>query len=290
MYKIILTGANGQLGKKILELLEAKNLNIYPFSKSNLDVTNKLLLKETFEKLNPDLVINCSAYTKVDDAESSTQLSYSVNTSAVENIAIHSSAVGATLIHFSTDYVFNGLQNTPYLISDQPNPINTYGKSKLLGEQEITRVAKNFLIIRTSWVFSEYDGNFFKTIKDKILLDEDISVVNDQTGCPTYAGEIAKFILFLINNKDKYLDTSREILHFSGKGACTWHGFASYISELLYSSGKIKTKKSILPISTSSLKLMADRPKFSVLDYSQTELKYQYPQPCWKKNLQSILK
>lgn len=255
---ILVTGASGQLGKTIQDL-QSENQEHFDFtflSKDVLDITNIGDLKDCFELNNFKYCINCAAYTNVEQAEITPEIAYKINAESVKNLAEVCKEHDVVLIHISTDYVFDGTKRAPYTTADIPNPINEYGKSKLLGEQHIQRILKNYFIIRTSWLYSKKFGhNFYRSILNKVKTEKEISVTTDQVGCPTDVVNLSRFIFGIILDKQK----SYGLHHFCDKKAMTWYDFAKSIL-VENNIKKIKLKR------VNNFKTLAQRPKYSVLD------------------------
>lgn len=224
MIKILVTGASGQLGMTIRDSVKNYPELKFDFRNSNeLDITNPEIVNSVFNKIAFDFCINCAAYTNVEQAEKTSEIAFKVNAEGVKNIAIACKQNSVKLIHISTDYVFDGEKNEPYTVNDTPNPINEYGKSKLLGESYIQETLDNYLIIRTSWLYSKIHGtNFYKTILAKAKKGELISVTDEQIGCPTDAKNLADFISKIITSNIE----KREIIHFCDQESMTWYNFA----------------------------------------------------------------
>lgn len=225
---VLVTGANGQLGKTIEALYGTNNeaINYTFISKSELDITDKSSI-EAFFKHNKFLYcINCAAYTNVEQAEKTPEIAFKVNAEAVKNLAEVCKAANTILIHVSTDYVFDGDKIEPYTVNDLPNPINEYGKSKLLGEQCIQNTISNYFIIRTSWLYSKvYGKNFYKAILAKAKTENELTITTEQKGCPTDTINLATFINKLIITEN----TSYGLYHFCDENAMTWYDFAKQI-------------------------------------------------------------
>ena len=256
--KVLVTGANGQLGKTIEELFSKNedNLDFTFVTKAELDITKISELNLFFENNDFDYCINCAAYTNVEQAEKTPEIAYKVNAKGVKNLAKICKETSVILVHISTDYVFDGEKEIPYTVDDLPNPINEYGKSKLLGEQYIQQHIEEYFIIRTSWLYSEKHGkNFYKTILEKAKTEEELSIVTDQKGCPTDTVNLSKYIIQLII--DKNCDFG--IYHFTDKKAMTWYGFAQQILKENNLSYKVKLVK------VKNYRTFARRPKNSVL-------------------------
>ena len=292
--RILVAGKNGQLGQSINKLIniEAKNKhnpssNKFIFvDREELDLSSKNSIDSYFNNNDKfDIIINCAAYTAVDKAEEEPELTNQVNHIAVEQLARIANQQEAKLIHISTDYVFGGESNKPYLETDKTNTINVYGKTKLAGEQALKEIMPtDAIIIRTSWVYSEYGNNFVKTMLRLGKERDEISVVSDQIGSPTYATDLAEAILKIINNKN-YLKKQQptEIYHYSNEGEVSWCNFAKTI----FSFKKIECRAS--PITTDQYKTLARRPKYSLLDNKKIEKEFFIRSKNWKDSLRDCL-
>jgi len=292
--RILVTGKNGQLGQSINKLIniEAKNkynLNSNEFifvGREELDLSSKSGIDNYFNNNNMfDVIINCAAYTAVDKAEEEQNLADQVNHLAVEQLARIANQQEAKLIHISTDYVFDGESDDPYTETEKTNPINVYGKTKLAGEKALQEVMPtNAIIIRTSWVYSEYGNNFVNTMLRLGKEKNEINVVSDQIGSPTYATDLAEAILTIINNKN-YLEKqqSTEVHHYSNNGEISWFDFAKDI----FSLKKIECRVS--PITTDQYKTLARRPKCSALDNKKIEKEFSIKSKYWKYSLRDCL-
>ncbi|CAH8282824.1 dTDP-4-dehydrorhamnose reductase [Mariniflexile fucanivorans] len=256
--KVLVTGANGQLGKTIEELYSINDASLeFTFvSKENLDITNEGELLLYFKANKFDYCINCAAYTNVEQAEKTPEIAYRVNAEAVKNLAESCKENNITLIHISTDYVFDGEKIEPYELTDVPNPINEYGKSKLLGEQYIQRTLEKYFIIRTSWLYSKkYSKNFYKSILEKVKVENELFITDEQIGCPTNTENLADFIIKIIIVRISKFG----LYHFCDEKAMTWYDFANQVLFENYLLDKIKLVKS------NSYRTFAKRPKNSVL-------------------------
>lgn len=251
--KIIILGGKGQLGKEFENFLKDK-AEIYSFSHLELDVLNQELLIKKIQEIKPEVVINCSAYTKVDKAEEEKEECIKVNAIGAKNVSYASYKVGAKVIYFSTDYIFDGEKESPYTELDSPNPISTYGRSKLLGEIYTSKHNPNYLILRISWLYGINGRNFIKTIIKKAKEEKELKIVSDQKGSPTYTLDVVKQTWELIK-KDKV-----GIYHSADQGETSWYEFAKKIIE------KLKINVKISPIKTGEYPALAKRPKYSVLD------------------------
>lgn len=258
--KILVTGSNGQLGKSIRDLEKRySNCTFYFKSAKELDITDKEHVKALFHIENYDYCINCAAYTAVDKAEQELERAFLVNAEAVKYFAESCKESGTILIHISTDFVFDGNKTIPYTEEDSTNPINVYGASKLKGEEYISEILNNFFIIRTSWVYSEYGNNFVKTMLRLANEKNEIGVVNDQFGSPTFAGDLAQLALIIATSKSE----NYGIYHYSNEGEISWCTFAIEI----FKQNNIKTI--VNPVKTEEYLTLAKRPSFSVMDNSK---------------------
>ncbi|WP_299798810.1 dTDP-4-dehydrorhamnose reductase [uncultured Maribacter sp.] len=256
MKKVLITGANGQLGQCLRKIAaQFKNLEFTFKNSKDLDITDALSIKKTFDLVDFDYCINCAAYTDVEQAEKTPDIAFRVNAEGVKNLAFVCKKHKVGLIHISTDYVFDGEKKEPYSIDDIPNPINEYGKSKLLGEKYIQEIMDDYCIIRTSWLYSEFGKNFYTSILNKAKAGENLSVTDEQIGCPTNANNLANYILenMLMNN------VKNRVKHFTDGIATTWYGFAQSI--LLENSmhGKVPL------VRDKNYRTFVRRPKNSVL-------------------------
>ncbi|APQ17349.1 dTDP-4-dehydrorhamnose reductase [Maribacter hydrothermalis] len=226
MIKILVTGASGQLGSCLQKIAPTfKTCQFYFKNSGELDILNKKLVNSLFEKDKFDYCINCAAYTNVELAEKEPEKAFKVNAEGARNIALACKKSQTGLVHLSTDYVFDGEKQGPYTIHDIPNPVNEYGKSKLLGEQYIKEVFANFLIIRTSWLYSEFGKNFYKTIIEKSKTEKILRVTDEQIGCPTNANNLAMHIVKKLTEKN----INYGIEHFTDGYSSTWFDFAKKI-------------------------------------------------------------
>ncbi|KAA8668834.1 dTDP-4-dehydrorhamnose reductase [Pantoea dispersa] len=221
--RVLLTGAYGQLGRCLLDRVPAEWI-LLACGSAELDITDRPAVERVVKKFRPDVIINAAAYTAVDKAETDRIRAMKVNAIGPENLAIAAHQQGARLIHLSTDYVFDGSKKTPYTESDLPCPINFYGLSKWEGEKRVFSVLPDVVVIRTSWVFSEYGANFVKTMLRLAETRSEISVVNDQSGCPTYAGDLAQAIITLASCAE-----AAGVYHYCGDVAVSWCEFAQAI-------------------------------------------------------------
>ncbi len=279
---ILVTGCNGQLGREIQKLEPFLPGIFFHFTDiKELDITSETQLDQFFNQHDINYIINCAAYTAVDKAETEKDLATLINVTAVELIAKTASKYGASIIQISTDYVFDGKSQKSYLESDLPNPKSFYGHTKLLSEDKVKQFATNAIIIRTSWLYSEYGHNFVKTMLRLGTERESLQVIDDQIGSPTYAADLAQTILQLILNHD---NSGIEIYNYSNKGYCSWFEFAQTIMELKNIDCKI------MPIKTKDYPTAANRPAYSLLDKSKITKKLEIAIPYWKDSLEKCLK
>lgn len=278
--KIIVTGSNGQLGSELKDL--ASSFPQYEFvflTRAEYAVDDKKAGEEIFHTHRPAYFINCAAYTAVDKAESEQEAANEINANAVGHIAFLASKYKTRLIHISTDYVFNGLHQAPIRETEEVDPVNTYGSSKLMGEYLALRNDPEVLIIRTSWVYSSYGRNFVRTMLRLMKEKDSVNVVNDQFGSPTYAGDLAKAIMAIVHS-GKWLPG---IYHYCNAGAISWYDFALAIKELSGSSCQVH------PITTEQYPTPAKRPAYSVLDTSKIRSDYGIIPPPWKESLRTCM-
>jgi len=275
--RILITGANGMLGSDLTAEGQKQGYEVVALTHAELDITKFSLVKEAYDTYQPQVVINCAAYTKVDEAEKNRNLALAVNALGVRNLALACRENNAVFVQISTDYVFDGAKDKPWGIYDHPNPINTYGESKYLGECFLKTIGGSYFIVRTSWLFGKAGPNFVKNMLKLALANRTIKVVNDQIGCPTYTADLAKAILDLINTK------AYGIYHITNQGAVSWYEFAKAIFTL---SG---TKIELLSIDSSKYPTPAKRPKNSVLDPFPLEETIGYLLPFWSDALQRYL-
>ncbi|MCF8714893.1 dTDP-4-dehydrorhamnose reductase [Joostella atrarenae] len=255
MIKILVTGASGQLGLTIRENKDNyKNVEFVFCDSYELDITNENSIVKAFKEHRPNYCVNCAAYTNVEQAEKEPKKAFLVNADGVKYLADACRIYNITLVHISTDYVFDGEKSEPYCVDDITNPINVYGKSKLQGELYVKESLLKYYIVRTSWLYSKNFGkNFYKTILEKARKGERLYITDNQEGCPTNTETLSNFIIYLI-----LMDKRYGIYHFSDKERMTWYGFARKIL-------KDNSFNSIEVIKDNSYKTVAKRPKYSIL-------------------------
>lgn len=275
---ILVTGANGQLGNEIRNLAPNSRAGKFFFTDiAELDITDLDAILNFVKENQIDIIINCAAYTNVDKAEDDIIIADLINNKAVENLAIATIKNNGTLIHISTDYVFQGNKNLPYKECEPTAPLGVYGRTKLAGEESIQKVGCDYLIFRTAWLYSQYGNNFVKTMMRLTSEKESLKVVFDQVGTPTYAGDLA-LVIFNIIEKDQY-KKKQEVYHFSNEGVCSWYDFAKEISHI------IGNKCDIQPCYSDEFPSKVARPAFSVLDKTKLKKDFQNEVPYWKDSL-----
>ena len=285
---ILVTGASGQLGKSIESLVKKDNINhSFVFvTREQLDLSSLSNIHSYFKTHKFDLIINCAAYTAVDKAEHDREKANMINHLAVKQVAEIAKSNNIKLIHISTDFVFDGLKHQTYSESDTTSPINIYGKTKLAGENAILSIMKfDAIIIRTSWLYSEYGNNFVATILKLAQKNNNLNIVSDQIGTPTYAGDLGRVILNIIKN-DKFNELERvsEIYHYSNAGWCSWYDFAK---EIVNISG---AKCSINPINTEDYPTAAKRPEYALLSKKKISKEFNLKINSWQDSLKYCMK
>lgn len=280
MKRILVTGSNGQLGKTIQNLApEYRELDFYFTDKATLDITQSEEVSRMFQELKPDYCINCAAYTQVDQAERTPEPAFAVNVLGVENLVNACVPHNTTLIQISTDYVFDGKKNEAYSPQDETNPINVYGKTKLQGEDFIQKHIIQHFIIRTSWLYSEYGSNFYKTIRRLIAENKTLNITGAETGSPTHAMDLAHFILGILRSKHS---APYGIYHFCNTGSVSRYDFALEIVRISHKVALDKLHKN------NNYITFTPRPQYSVLDTSLTRKHFDVEIPEWKDSLENI--
>jgi dTDP-4-dehydrorhamnose reductase len=276
MEKILVTGCQGQLGRAIQTEYETDTAALICTGRKELDITDIDAVMRYVRELSPAVIINCAAYTAVDDCETNRELAYRVNAIGPRNLAIAARAVGAKLIHISTDYVFDGKGKEPYTEFDATGPVSVYGKSKLAGEEFVRQFAGRYFILRTAWLYG--DGkNFVKTMLRLAENQKKVRVVSDQVGSPTSAGELAKLI-HVLEPTDNY-----GLFHATCEGSCSWAEFAAEIFRLAGTGTEVE------PITTAEYGSPVERPANSVLDNYMLRLTTDYKMADWQQALQSYM-
>ena len=281
--RILITGANGQLGSEMRRLGEVSpNTYIYT-DVAELDITNAAAVAAFVKENAVDIIVNCAAYTNVDKAESDEATAELINATAVENLAKAMKEVNGTLFHVSTDYVFGNEGNTPRTEDMPLSPLGVYGRTKLHGEQAIAAVGCKAIIIRTAWLYSEFGNNFLKTMLRLTAEREQLNVVFDQVGTPTYAGDLALAIFSIIEGG--VYEGNEGVYHFSNEGVCSWYDFAT---EIAIAAGNTACK--VLPCHSNEFPSPVTRPAFSVLDKSKIKDTFGIEIPHWRDSMLYCIK
>ena len=279
MKTVLVLGANGQLGKCFQDLSAGhEDLDWLFMHSTEVDITSGYDVQQLFNSKRIDYCINCAAYTNVEKAESQTEKAFRINAEAAKNLAEICKKSNTVLFHFSTDYVFNGAAQMPYLESDITGPLNVYGESKLKGEESIRENANCYFIFRTSWLYSQFGHNFFKTILEKAGRGEELNITTAQQGTPTNANHLASIVLKLIKERSTRFGT----YHFSNKGETTWYGFAEEILKILGNLDKVKLNRD------NSYKTIAERPAYSVLNTAKVESTFNYSISSWEDAVKEL--
>lgn len=282
MKNVLITGSKGQLGSELFELKDKYSNYNYIFTDvEELDITNPEKLKTFFCKNQIDIIINCAAYTAVDKAETDNENAMLLNNQAVRNLAEISLQNNIFLVHISTDYVFNGEKNSPYLEDDITAPVSYYGMSKLMGEKSLFEVTPNAIVIRTSWLYSAFGNNFVKTIIKHATEKESLKVVYDQVGNPTYAKDLAIAILEILPKLESR--NFKGIYNFSDEGVASWFDFAKAIVDYA------QINCIIYPILSSEFKTITKRPNYSVLAKEKIKADFQIQIPYWHDSMQDCI-
>lgn len=272
MSKILITGAKGQLGTELAKLLPEAILT----DVADLDITNAQAVTDFVKSHGIDTIINAAGYTAVDKCEDEEELAFKINVDGPHNLAMS----GAKIVHISTDYVFDGTGHLPYTEDDDPAPTSAYGRTKLAGEWQVLDNAKIGVVIRTAWLYSPYGNNFVKTIRKLGAEKEEINVVADQIGTPTYAADLAKAIVEIIPQMN---EQNKGIYHFTNEGVCSWYDFATEIMAMSGLNCKVN------PIPTSAYPTKAKRPHYSVLNKQKIKQTFGIEIEHWRKSLEKCL-
>lgn len=286
--KILLTGATGQVGWELARTLLPVG-EIIALDRSQADLADLSALRVIIQQYKPDVIVNPAAYTAVDKAETEQKLAFLINAEAPGIFAEEAKKIGALLVHYSTDYVFDGTKSTLYMEDDTTNPISVYGQSKLAGEQAIQSVAGDYLILRTSWVYASRGNNFLKTILRLAAEREELKIVADQIGSPTWARLIAETTAHIVRQTMLEISTNRfnsNVYHLTSSGETSWQGFAQKIVDIVREQGNVALKnKAILPIPTTDYPLPAKRPANSRLSTNRLEQHFGLSLPSWDNAL-----
>lgn len=281
MANILVTGANGQLGSELQKTGFTVLDEVFYTDVAELDITDYSAVERFIKEKEIDTIINCAAYTAVDKAEEEPELAAKINTQAVANLAKAAVKEDCLLIHISTDYVFDGTATKPYTEKDKTCPVSVYGETKLAGEKAILKSRCFYIIIRTAWLYSEYGNNFLKTILRLAAERPEINVVNDQIGTPTYAEDLARAIVKMMENDERA--EYEGIYHYSNDGVCSWYDFAT---EIVKRSG-LDCK--VNPVTTAEYPTRTKRPAYSVLDKTKIKHIFEVEVPDWKDALERCM-
>ncbi|MEI7342870.1 dTDP-4-dehydrorhamnose reductase [Pectobacterium brasiliense] len=280
--RILLTGANGQLGRCFQDRLPAE-WEVLATDTAELDITDLAHIEQVVKDFQPDAIVNAAAYTAVDKAESEPVLAEKINATGPENLAIVANKQGIRLVHVSTDYVFDGNATEPYSEDSATNPLSVYGKTKLAGEQAVAKASPEAIIVRTAWVFSEYGNNFVKTMLRLAKERDALGIVADQRGCPTYAGDLAQAII-------SFLEKNAEggIYHYFGDKEVSWYEFAQAIFSAAVQKPLLNKAPILTPITTAQYPTPAHRPAYSTLAGEKTKA-LGIALSDWKRALKKII-
>jgi len=285
MKKVLLIGAKGQVGQELQVTLPSLG-EVISIGREELDLTNSEKIGQLIREIHPDYLVNASAYTAVDKAEIEPDLAYSINATAPKIMAESAEKIQAKFLHISTDYVFDGRKNTPYLETDLTNPLGVYGQSKLRGEEEIKTVNSQAIILRTAWVYGSYGkSNFVKTMLRLGKEREELKVVVDQVGSPTWSKDIATAITQLLIN----VDNPAGIYNFTNSGVASWFDLTKAIFEEAKISGIPLKIQRVIPITTAEYPTPAVRPAYSVLSSQKISQQLGYIPPYWRDSLKAML-
>ncbi|WP_137598030.1 dTDP-4-dehydrorhamnose reductase [Paucilactobacillus kaifaensis] len=272
----LITGAKGQLGTELTNLLTNSKANFVAYDSSELDITNRELVAAKVNEVQPQVIFHCAAYTAVDKAEDEgKEINWRVNVDGTRNIAKAAKNVGATVVYISTDYVFDGQKETEYQVDDPTNPLNEYGKAKLAGEQAIQQAMTDYYIIRTSWVFGEFGKNFVYTMLNLAKTHDQLTVVNDQTGRPTWTRTLAEFMVYLIDHQCEF-----GVYQLSNDNSATWYEFASEILK----NQAVK----VSPVTSAQFPQKATRPQHSIMSLDKVK-QTGFAIPTWQESLSDFL-
>lgn len=274
--KVLIIGAKGMLAHEVIAELDGF-CEISSGDLPECDIRDAEVVGSVVRDIRPDIIINCAAYTDVDGCEREQEQAFAVNAEGVKNIAVACRETGVLLYHVSSDFVFDGTKRTPYTEDDDVGPLSVYGRSKLAGEQYIRKLLSRYVIVRTSWLFGRAGRNFVTTILKFAEEREELRIVNDQAGCPTYAVDLARAIKSLLNN------AAQGMYHICNSGTCTWYDFASEIVKL----AGYKTR--IVPITSAELARPASRPQYSAMDCSRIMAATGFRPRPWQEALQEYI-
>jgi len=286
--KLLLVGSRGQLGSELLNANKECGLDCEGLDTPQFDVTDRDAVEATLERGKFSLIINAAAYTAVDKAELERDKAFAVNAEGSRYLALACAKRNIPLIHISTDYVFDGNKMSPYIETDAMCPVGVYGESKVAGEKAVREALEPHIVLRTSWLYSSHGNNFVKTILRLAGEREELKVVADQYGCPTYAADLAAAILEIAKQIDRSRSVQWGVYHYCGRGVTTWHEFAQKICELAKKHAPMRVKE-IKTISTGEYPTPAKRPPYSALDCSKIERVFGIRTRPWQDSLAEML-
>lgn len=287
--KILITGAQGQVGKELTHIANEKGFDVIAASRAELDITNSLQVDEYVAHCQPDIVINAAAHTAVDKAEDEQDLAFAINRDGSENLALACSKLTIPLLSISTDYVFDGNKTEPYSEDDTVSPLGVYGESKWQGEEAIRKNLNEYIILRVAWVFGAQGNNFVKTMLRLGQDRDELNVVADQFGGPSPAKNIAQTLIKLVEQYQKNNSLAWGTYHYCGKDKTTWYGFATEIFNQAFELGRLKKKIKVNPITTAEYPTAAERPSNSMLDCTKLKTSFGIDMPEWKEGLKQVL-
>lgn len=276
--KVVVTGVQGQLGYDVAKQLTARNHQVFGINRKTLDITDEKAVQAYIEEVKPDAILHSAAYTNVDAAEEDRDTAYNVNALGSKYLAQSANKVGAKMVYVSTDYVFDGTASKPYEVEDPTHPLGVYGKTKYAGEEFVKQNLDRYFIVRTAWVFGVNGNNFVKTMLRLAEERDELGVVHDQVGSPTYTVDLARFIIDLVES-DKY-----GIYHATNEGVCSWYEFAVEIFNQVGFNIKVN------PLTSDQFPRPAARPKYSVLSKKKVVEQGFTPLPYWKDALSEYLR
>ncbi|MGF1867389.1 dTDP-4-dehydrorhamnose reductase [Enterovibrio norvegicus] len=289
--KLLITGSFGQVGRCLVKQLSTMNdVEFLPLDRDELDITNANQVLDLVTSFKPDAIINAAAHTAVDRAEEEVELSYAINCDGPTNLAKAANKVGAVMLHISTDYVFAGNKDGEYVETDETGPQGVYGKSKLAGEIAVSEACPRHIILRTAWVFSEYGNNFLKSMLRLAESRDELGIVADQFGGPTYADDIANALIQISKAIVKDNHTGYGVYHFSGMPHVSWSDFAKTIFDEAKQQGVLGKKPTVNPIATSDYPTPAKRPANSKLNCEKIQNQFGIAPSNWQTALKNLRK
>ncbi|MBT2657267.1 dTDP-4-dehydrorhamnose reductase [Bacillus sp. ISL-18] len=276
--KVVVTGVKGQLGYDLEKQLTARNHEVFGLDRNQLDITDEQAVKAYMESVKPDAILHCAAYTNVDAAEQDKETAYNVNALGAKFLAEAASKAGAKMVYVSTDYVFDGTASEPYEVDHPTHPLGVYGETKFAGEEFVKKSLDRYFIVRTAWVFGINGNNFVKTMLRLAEERDELGVVHDQVGSPTYTVDLARFMIDLVES-DQY-----GVYHATNEGVCSWYEFAVEI----FNQAGVNVK--VNPLTSEQFPRPAARPKYSVLSKKKITDQGFIPLPNWKEALSAYLR